>query len=391
MPIEQVEGEGLKKIPNLDLAQAWFTLSTPQLPNEKRDEAKNLLDKEISEHNMAPFYQRLCEDLKWSIDNEKLSAMKEHNKKMLEELDEKIKDAEENLGETEVRDAYLDKAEYFVQIGDKENSLSMLRQSYEKTTTLGHKLDNIFLQIRVGFFFLDNDVITRNIEKASSLIEEGGDWDRRNRLKVYKGYYALTTREYKKAAQNFLESIATFTSYELMTYKKLVEYTVLTSIISLKRAELGTKVIKGAEILECLHQLPLLNKYLHSLYECQYREFFISLCDVEQLLRCDRLLARHFVYYIRQMRVIAYAQLLESYRSLTLQYMADAFGVSVNFIDKELSRFIAAGKLNCKIDKVGGIVETNRPDSKNYQYQAVIKQGDALLNRIQKLSRVINL
>ena len=91
------------------------------------------------------------------------------------------------------------------------------------------------------------------------------------------------------------------------------------------------------------------------------------------------------------MRVMAYSQLLESYRSLTLQYMAEAFNVSVGFIDRELSRFIATGKLNCKIDKVGGIVETNRPDNKNYQYQSVIKTGDALLNRIQKLSRVINL
>jgi len=391
MPLEQAEGEGYKKLPNLELAQALFTLLAPHSSNEEKDLAKTLLDKEITENNMAPFYQRVCEDLKWSIDENRFKAMEKQNKKKLTELTEKIKDAEENLGETEVRDAYLEKAEFFVLIGDKENSLSMLRQSYEKTTTLGHKLDNVFLQIRVGFFFLDNDIITRNIEKANNLIEEGGDWDRRNRLKVYKGYYALTTREYKTAAQNFLDSIATFTSYELMTYKKLVEYTVLTSIISLKRADLGNKVIKGAEILECLHQLPLLSKYLHSLYECQYCDFFQSLCDIEKVLRSDRLLSRHVVYYIRQMRIIAYAQLLESYRSLTLQYMADAFGVSVKFIDKELSRFIAAGKLNCKIDKVGGIVETNRPDSKNYQYQAVIKQGDALLNRIQKLSRVINL
>ena len=30
------------------------------------------------------------------------------------------------------------------------------------------------------------------------------------------------------------------------------------------------------------------------------------------------------------------------------------------FISRELSRFIAAGRLNCKIDKVGGVVETNR-------------------------------
>jgi len=391
MPLEQAEGEGLNRIPNLELAQALFTVQSTHATKQAQDEAKALLDKEMSEHNMAPYYKRVCENLKVPVDENKLKNMEEENKTKLQELDEKIKDAEENLGETEIRDAYLERAEYSVLIGDKESSQTHLRQAFEKTTTLGHKLDNIFLQIRVGLFFLDDDIINRNIEKATTLIEEGGDWDRRNRLKVYKGYYALTTRDFKSAATNFLESIATFTSYELMSYKKLVEYTILTSIISLKRAELGTKVIKGAEILECLHQMPSLKKYLHSLYECQYGEFFQSLMDIEKILLDDRLLSRHCVYYVRQMRVMAYSQLLESYRSLTLQYMADAFGVSVGFIDKELSRFIAAGKLNCKIDKVGGIVETNRPDSKNYQYQTVIKQGDALLNRIQKLSRVINL
>ena len=35
-------------------------------------------------------------------------------------------------------------------------------------------------------------------------------------------------------------------------------------------------------------------------------------------------------------------------------------------------------------------MESNRPDSKNAQYQASIKEGDSLLNSIQKLSRVIN-
>jgi hypothetical protein len=38
--------------------------------------------------------------------------------------------------------------------------------------------------------------------------------------------------------------------------------------------------------------------------------------------------------------------------------------------------------------QVGGVVETNRPDKKNAQYQAAIKQGDLLLNKIQKLARV---
>lgn len=103
------------------------------------------------------------------------------------------------------------------------------------------------------------------------------------------------------------------------------------------------------------------------------------------------MLSPHYRYYVREMRIKAYSQLLESYSSLTLDYMARSFGVTTDFIDMELHRFIAAGRLHCKIDKVSGIVETNRPDNKNWQYQSTIKQGDILLNRIQKLSRVINI
>jgi 26S proteasome regulatory subunit N7 len=49
------------------------------------------------------------------------------------------------------------------------------------------------------------------------------------------------------------------------------------------------------------------------------------------------------------------------------------------------------GRLNCKIDKVDGVLQTNRPDLKNSLYQTLIKDGDALLNNVSKLSRVIDL
>lgn len=77
----------------------------------------------------------------------------------------------------------------------------------------------------------------------SRLIEEGGDWDRRNRLKVYQGYYSMTIRDFKTSATRFLESVSTFTSYELMEYKKFVVYTVIVSMIALERTELRQKVI----------------------------------------------------------------------------------------------------------------------------------------------------
>ncbi|CAL1261039.1 unnamed protein product [Larinioides sclopetarius] len=389
MPIENLEAESLDKNPNLELAQLKFLLSSVE--HQKDENLRCRLLEAIKGNNMAPFYEEVCKDLSWAVDNALLDSMKKANEEALKKLDEAIEDAEKNLGEMEVREAYLNKAEYLSKIGSKEAALSVFRKTQEKTVSLGHRLDLLFHIIRIGLFYIDHDLITRNIEKAKSLIEEGGDWDRRNRLKVYQGVYCMAIRDFKNAAVFFLDTVSTFTSYELMDYKTFVTYTVICSMISLPRVDLREKVVKGSEILEVLHSASDIREYLFSLYNCQYAEFFQKLALVEKMLKQDRLLAPHYRYYVREMRILAYTQLLESYRSLTLQYMADAFGVTTEFVDKELARFIAAGRLHCKIDKVGGIVETNRPDSKNYQYQACIKQGDILLNRVQKLSRVINI
>ena len=53
-------------------------------------------------------------------------------------------------------------------------------------------------------------------------------------------------------------------------------------------------------------------------------------------------------------------QFLESYKSVTLESMASAFDVSAGYLDSELVDFICAGRLHAKIDKVAGVIETNR-------------------------------
>merc|ERR1712071_211476 len=345
----------------------------------------------IKSNDMSPFYEEVCKDLGWTVDSKLLATMKERNEAQLKELDAAIEDAEQNLGEMEVRESNLKKAEYLCHIGSKEASLSAFRKTYDKTVSLGHRLDIIFHNIRIGLFYIDHDLVTKNIEKAKKLIEEGGDWDRRNRLKVYQGLYCMVIRDFKEASGYFLDTVSTFTSYELMEYSTFVRYCVYMGIISLPRNQLRDKIVKGSEILEVLHSLPDVKDFLFSLYNCQYADFFINLAKVEQFMKQNSYMSAHYRYYVREMRILGYTQLLESYQSLTLTYMAQAFGVTEEYIDKELARFIAAGRLHCRIDKVGGIVETNRPDSKNYQYQSTIKQGDILLNRIQKLSRVINI
>jgi len=71
--------------------------------------------------DMAPYYDEICKDLGWSTDHGLLKKMKEANETQLKKLDEAIEDAEKNLGESEVRENMLTKAEYLCKIGDKVN------------------------------------------------------------------------------------------------------------------------------------------------------------------------------------------------------------------------------------------------------------------------------
>ncbi|KAE9467519.1 hypothetical protein C3L33_00573, partial [Rhododendron williamsianum] len=303
----------------------------------------------------------------------------------------RIADAEENLGESEVREAHLAKSLFYIRIADKEKALEQLKLTESKTVAVGQKMDLVFYTLQLGFFYMDFDLISKSIEKAKKLFEEGGDWERKNRLKVYEGLYFMSTRNFKQATDLFLDSISTFTTYEIFPYDTFIFYTVLTSIISLDRVSLKLKVVDAPEILTVIGKIPHLSEFLNSLYDCQYKSFFSAFAGLTEQIKLDRYLHPHFRYYMREVRTVVYSQFLESYKSVTIEAMAKAFGVTVEFIDLELSRFIAAGKLHCKIDKVAGVLETNRPDAKNALYQATIKQGDFLLNRIQKLSRVIDL
>ncbi|KAK8511377.1 hypothetical protein V6N13_013788 [Hibiscus sabdariffa] len=383
--------DGNQQSLQLILGHNVFLLKHPDVADIDKVRLKDEVLNAVKSNEMTPYYETLVADKVVELDQSVLDSMRAKNEDEIKKLDDKIADAEENLGESEVREAHLAKSLYYIQIGEKEKALEQLKVTETKTVAVGQKMDLVFYTLQIGFFYMDFDLISKSLDKAKNLFEEGGDWERKNRLKVYEGLYCMATRNFKKATDLFLHSISTFTTYELFPYETFIFYTVLTSIISLDRVSLKQKVIDAPEILTVIGKIPNLSEFLNSLYDCQYKSFFLAFAGLTEQIKLDRYLHPHFRFYMREVRTVVYSQFLESYKSVTIDAMAKAFGVSVEFIDLELLRFIAAGKLHCKIDKVAGVLETNRPDAKNALYQATIKQGDFLLNRIQKLSRVIDL
>lgn len=252
----------------------------------------------------------------------------------------------------------------------------------------------------MGLFYGDKLLVKKHVERAKTLVESGGDWDRRNRLKAYEGLYLLTVRSYNLAAPLLLDSLSTFTSYELCTYSNLVVYSVLAGSVSLKRVDFKSKVVDYPEIKAILgdgeEKLAALSGrvsagpgaddvvddgesqtqaekaskktavnlttlgsstdqpeaemavdfsplalLVSSLYSGRYKNFFQALALVEeQFLTQDRYLHEHKNWFIREMRLRAYQQLLQSYRVVGLESMANQFGVTVDFLDR-LVKFVS--------------------------------------------------
>ncbi|WWC66854.1 uncharacterized protein I206_100761 [Kwoniella pini CBS 10737] len=370
--------------PNLKVATWYYQINNVE---RLKDEASTSFWKAVEEDEMAPYLKSISSDK-----SDLINTIEKKNNEKLEEFEKKLKDDEENQGDSEISETLREKAMYLTRIGDKERALPAIENALEKTAGLGARIDLVLAMVRIGLFFQDTHLVTTNITRASDLIDSGGDWDRRNRLKVYRAIHHLSIREFKEAAELLIDSLSTFTATELMEYEDFVALTVLAAGVGCDRKGIKSKILASSEIKSTVTSIPQLEKMTESLYKSNYSEFFSALAEVEQIyLLTNPLLEKHSRYYIREMRIKSYSQLLESYRSLTIERMAKTFGVSESFIDRDLSKFISNGRLNCTIDKVSGIITTQKLENQNKSlvYEQVIKQGDILLSDIQKLHRVV--
>jgi 26S proteasome regulatory subunit N7 len=425
------------KWPLLPLAQHVFTLTNAYATRPAQQAAIKSLEDAISEHKMAPLYRYLAHPtegilnpvgegsssapgkpisrksslvgmlatksssaggaLAW--DEELYKRLKEENDAELEGFQKEEDEAVEKAGDTEVQAARGKRAEFFARVGDKDKAIAAYEDVSEKTGILGTKIDLVLAMVRIGLFFGDKPLVKKYVARAKTLVESGGDWDRRNRLKAYEGLHLLTVRSYNLAAPLLLDSLSTFTSYELCTYSNLVVYSVLAGSVSLKRVDFKSKVVDAPEIkailgadtedrmsalsgavsagpgaedavmtdsakestvtptpankgtkvvnlttlgtgsdepqTEVAVDFSPLAQLVSSLYSGNYRSFFHSLALVEeQFLNQDRYLHEHRGWFIREMRLRAYQQLLQSYRVVGLESMANDFGVTVDFLDR---------------------------------------------------------
>lgn len=106
------------KIPHLSLAQHLFTLRSQPPSSPAYSTARDHLLKEIDTNSLAPLYLLVKDDLPgWSQST--YDQLKARNDEEEKKMDEKLKEAEEMNGESEVSEALIAKFMFLAKILDK--------------------------------------------------------------------------------------------------------------------------------------------------------------------------------------------------------------------------------------------------------------------------------
>lgn len=312
--------------------------------------------------------------------------------KRIEELKKKMEEDVDGIEEK-------DKATYIFEIGKiykekkmMDKAMEQFKETIAQTSSFNTKFDAIFEILHIGLLEKNQDILKEYLSKCKELLkDEGGDWEKKNRFKVYEGLNFILNKNFKDAGKNFMDALMTFTSYELFDFKTFVFYTAIVNIITVDRKTLKERIIDNSDVLSCINDIPHLQKFLNSFYEGEYADFFVELYYIIQILKKDFYLSKHYNYFTNEMRIKVYSQFLQSYKTVTIENMANVFGVSTNFIDNELSNFISQGRINAKIDKVSGIIECSHNEQNVDLYQTTIRESDILISKIHKLSKLLEI
>ena len=241
--------------------------------------------------------------------------MKQMNDSVIKQKQDEIASKKENGSDDDVLDLLISLAHYYYEIGDKENAISTYKSclDYKMSNTL--KMDLWMDILDVYLFHQSMAEYNEGIKTVKKMTDESGDWEHRNRLNIYLGVKLMIDGDFAKVAELYSTAIPTFTSFSVFPFNDLVKYAVITGIIHLSRPTLKSRLVEQSDVEMALLEMPSLRSLLMSFDECRYHDFFVALLELEPILKEDPYLRKHTSQLIEALRLKAYQQFLDSFKS----------------------------------------------------------------------------
>lgn len=230
----------------------------------------------------------------------------------IKELDEKIENikTDKNLEETEPALFILEKGKLYKEYKLNDTAILTFKEAIAISQSFNLKMDAVFEILLLSIQIKDLVLLKEYLELCKKYLNEGGDWEKRNKLRVYEGIYFMFIRDFKEAGKLFLDALMTFTSYELFEYKEFVFYTAMCNIVTVDRNTLKNRIIDNSDVVACINDIPYLETFLESYYSGKYATFFEVFFKLIGRIKTDFYIGSHYKFFVKELRIRAYSQYL---------------------------------------------------------------------------------
>lgn len=330
----------------------------------------------ITKNQMFPYYMYLSQKNNIQYNEKTAFDLKAKYEEKLASLKGEENDSDDNF----TRDLKI--SEFYASVMDQKNFLKSSTLLMNKNMSTSLKIDVLLCKIRFAIILEDKKAIKTAIEEGNDIIIHGCDWDRKNVYKVYEGLCNVILKQYRAAGISISSSLAAFDCKELLPYEKCVFYLIFCGLLTFDRAELKQKILCCSEVFETLKHNENGIKLVEAVYNCDYNNFIALAMPFFENVANDIFVGHQIDFFVREMKIRIYKQLLASYKSLSLEVFANIMRVGVDFIEKDLCDFIVDQRLSCAIDKVAGMVIVNECTER--EDELMLESGNSLLRLVKK-------
>jgi len=279
------------------------------------------------------------------------------------------------------RTSYIDLAEHYERQGNYGVALTKYVEAFECADSPRHIVE---IRVRICKAAILGNVWPQVKQHAPSVLE-GNEFRTQIRtgtdkgiLMVCLGLYYLHKKQYNEAARYFVtnphKNTANYMT-DIISNETIGLYGALCAVVAYNRGEFEDHVIFSKFKQNYLQSSPKALALVQAYHECRYADVTKALKDLEVDIHIDLYLRDQASEIISAVRGKAMVQFFSPFSAMSMERMANAFGVNIKELEKELVICISQGHINAKIDSHNKVVQAVDPDDEADLYDSVHQMG----------------
>ncbi|GJJ14718.1 hypothetical protein Clacol_008985 [Clathrus columnatus] len=336
----------------------------------------------LQEYNSLPSVEHIPVQQKW-LDSTNAKNSSEKNR-----LDVELKQYTSNLIKESIRMGYRELGEYFMTVGDFNQALKNYTKSREYCTTAQHVIDMCLSILQLLIEQRNYTHIATYVYKAEAALDSYSSKNDQSskssipnkdsiqiKLELATALGHLGQSNYDKAAYGFLK-LGSFKNFgdwlgTLVAPNDIAIYGTLCALASLSRSAIRSALVENTSFGVYIEQ----ESYIRELIDAYMSSNFKTVLQI--LERQSDLTS-----LIRDRAIVLYFQPFESIR---LTRMGEAFGMTVEEMEKHLVRLIQAGDIKARIDSQNKILLARGQDPRTAMFIKAIQTGVGIQESNRKL------